>query len=109
MTTISNISFISKSLVLCVVLSGTAAAQTAPTFTPPSLAPTIRTWDPPTPVPKDSPAPAVPQPQAIPGQRFCTQEYVPVCGVIGDVSRVYTNRCVAEAAGAHIVSGGECG
>lgn len=104
----SSLSLAGKSALFCILLSGIAAAQTTPSVSPPSLDRTIRTWDPPTPVPKDPPAPVVPQPQVIPGQEFCTQEYVPVCGVTGDVIRTYPNRCVAEAARAKIISGGKC-
>jgi len=111
MTTISKISLAAKSLMLCVLLCGVAAAQTGPSLTPttPSLDPTLKPH--PTPVPRDQSEVADPRPQVqpvIPGQGIYTQEYAPVCGRTGHASQTYSNRCVAEAAGAQVVSGGAC-
>lgn len=39
----------------------------------------------------------------------CTQQYDPVCGRIGNVTRTFSNACVARAAGAEIVAKGPCG
>ncbi len=45
-----------------------------------------------------------------PGQRpiFCTEQYEPVCGRIGDNFHIYSNACFARAAGASIVYDGTC-
>jgi hypothetical protein len=45
-----------------------------------------------------------------PGQRptFCTEQYEPVCGRIGDKFQIYSNACFARAAGASIVHDGTC-
>jgi len=39
---------------------------------------------------------------------FCTEQYEPVCGRIGDNYRIYSNACFAKAAGASVVADGPC-
>ena len=42
------------------------------------------------------------------GQTVCTQEYAPVCGVVGGSQRTFSNECVARAEGARRIRPGEC-
>jgi hypothetical protein len=39
----------------------------------------------------------------------CTEQYAPVCGRVGNVTRTFSNACYARAAGAAIVASGPCG
>jgi hypothetical protein len=39
----------------------------------------------------------------------CTEQYAPVCGRAGNVTRTFPNPCYARAAGAEIVAPGPCG
>ena len=43
-----------------------------------------------------------------PAPTFCTEQYAPVCGVIGKDSKTYSNACFAKAAGAKVTADGEC-
>ena len=45
---------------------------------------------------------------AKPALTFCTEQYAPVCGVIGKDSKTYSNVCFAKAAGAKVTADGEC-
>jgi hypothetical protein len=48
---------------------------------------------------------------ALPGARrpvYCTEQFAPVCGRVGDSYRIYSNSCFARAAGAEIVRDGPC-
>ena len=88
-----------RTVLLCLLLSVVAVAQTSPTLTP-----TV-------PLPNN---PTVQKPvQAIPaqpawGQTVCTQEYAPVCAQIRGIYVTYSNQCFARAAGAEIISEGPC-
>lgn len=42
------------------------------------------------------------------GQAVCTQEYAPVCGVVGGSQQTFSNECVARAEGARRIRPGEC-
>nr|WP_295461796.1 Kazal-type serine protease inhibitor [Mesorhizobium sp.] len=42
------------------------------------------------------------------GQTVCTQEYAPVCGVVGGSRQTFSNECVARAQGARRIRPGEC-
>lgn len=39
---------------------------------------------------------------------FCTEQYAPVCGRVGDVYKIYSNACFARMAGATIVTERPC-
>lgn len=41
-------------------------------------------------------------------ERFCTQQYDPVCARRGRDVRTFGNQCEADAAGFRVISGGEC-
>jgi hypothetical protein len=38
----------------------------------------------------------------------CNERYLPVCGRIGDVEKIYSNACVARANGAMVIGEGSC-
>lgn len=40
--------------------------------------------------------------------RMCVALWVPVCGKLGKKTMTYTNECMAKAAGAKVISQGEC-
>jgi hypothetical protein len=40
--------------------------------------------------------------------RMCVALWVPVCGKLGKKTMTYTNECMAKAAGAKVMSQGEC-
>lgn len=42
------------------------------------------------------------------GDRFCTQQYEPVCARRGRDMRTFGNECEADAAGYRVIAGGEC-
>lgn len=42
------------------------------------------------------------------GQAVCTQEYAPVCGVVGGSQQTFSNECVARAEGARRIRPGQC-
>ncbi len=49
--------------------------------------------------------------QSLPGPRrptVCIEQYAPVCGRIGNVTRTFSNACFAHAAGAEVVAQGPC-
>jgi len=49
--------------------------------------------------------------ESLPGARrptVCIEQYAPVCGRIGHVSRTFSNACFARAAGAEVVAEGPC-
>ncbi|PSJ60583.1 Kazal-type serine protease inhibitor domain-containing protein [Kumtagia ephedrae] len=50
-----------------------------------------------------------PGPRPIPDDRFCTQQYDPVCARRGDNRRTFANACMADAAGYRVIRRGECG
>jgi hypothetical protein len=54
-----------------------------------------------------APAQDTPPREAVP--IVCTEQYAPVCGRIGNVTRTFSNACYANAAGAEIVAQGPCG
>jgi hypothetical protein len=39
----------------------------------------------------------------------CTAQYDPVCGESNGKLKTYSNKCVAQAAGAKVIAVGECG
>jgi hypothetical protein len=39
---------------------------------------------------------------------ICTEQYAPVCGRLGNAVKTYPNQCYARAAGAEVISMGEC-
>jgi hypothetical protein len=39
---------------------------------------------------------------------FCTEQYAPVCGRVGDNYKIYSNACFARMAGATIVTDRSC-
>jgi hypothetical protein len=96
---------LAKGALLATIFIGAAVAQA-----PPNLQPTLQTPVA-APVPKQEPAAVAaqqPTQSVIPRQTFCTQEYAPVCGRIGEGSMTYSNACVANAANAEIVASGPC-
>jgi Kazal-type serine protease inhibitor domain len=38
----------------------------------------------------------------------CTEQYLPVCGRVGDVDKTYSNACFARADGAAVIAQGPC-
>ena len=46
--------------------------------------------------------------QPVSEQMFCTQEYAPVCGQVGDIRMTFSNRCRAELEKAIDISEGAC-
>ncbi|MBI3434172.1 MAG: hypothetical protein HY056_03715 [Proteobacteria bacterium] len=38
----------------------------------------------------------------------CTEQYAPVCGRVGGISKTYSNQCFARAAGAQVTAQGPC-
>jgi Kazal-type serine protease inhibitor domain len=38
----------------------------------------------------------------------CTEQYLPVCGKINNVTKTYSNVCFARAAGAKVIAQGPC-
>jgi Kazal-type serine protease inhibitor domain len=38
----------------------------------------------------------------------CTEQYAPVCGQAGRVTKTYSNRCFARADGAKVIAQGSC-
>ncbi|MFB9264099.1 hypothetical protein ACFFWD_13100 [Bradyrhizobium erythrophlei] len=38
----------------------------------------------------------------------CTEQYAPVCGRIGTVTKTFSNACFARAVGAKIIADGPC-
>jgi orotate phosphoribosyltransferase len=38
----------------------------------------------------------------------CTEQYLPVCGKINNVTKTYSNACFARAAGAKVIAQGPC-
>ena len=38
----------------------------------------------------------------------CTEQYLPVCGRIGRITKTYSNACFARAAGAEVIAQGPC-
>ena len=38
----------------------------------------------------------------------CTEQYAPVCGRIGSVTKTYSNTCFARADGATVIAQGPC-
>jgi hypothetical protein len=53
-------------------------------------------------------APPAPPPPGASRPDFCTEQYDPVCGRLGDVSKTYSNACFARMAGATVVTVGPC-
>jgi Kazal-type serine protease inhibitor domain len=39
----------------------------------------------------------------------CTEQYAPVCGQVGRVTKTYSNSCFARADGAKVIAHGPCG
>lgn len=39
----------------------------------------------------------------------CTTQYDPVCGELNGKLKTYSNKCVAQGAGAKVIAVGECG
>ena len=50
--------------------------------------------------------PPVPAAERRPG--VCTEQYAPVCGRVGDVTKTYSNACFARADGAAVIADGPC-
>jgi Kazal-type serine protease inhibitor-like protein len=49
--------------------------------------------------------------QSLPEARrptICTEQYAPVCGRVGNVTKTYSNACFARAAGAVAITDGPC-
>lgn len=49
--------------------------------------------------------------QSVPAPRrptVCTEQYAPVCGRTGNVTKTFSNACFARAAGAEIIAEGPC-
>ena len=53
-------------------------------------------------------SPPAPPPQGTSRPDFCTEQYDPVCGRLGDVNKTYSNACFARMAGATIANAGPC-
>jgi hypothetical protein len=56
-----------------------------------------------------SPSPTTPAQPPRSTSVVCTEQYAPVCGRVGNVTRTFPNPCYARAAGAEIVAPGPCG
>jgi Kazal-type serine protease inhibitor domain len=39
---------------------------------------------------------------------MCTEQYAPVCGQIGRITKTYSNTCFARADGAKVIAKGPC-
>ena len=56
----------------------------------------------------DKTIPAVPDDPHDRRPTVCAEQYLPVCGRLGDTAKTYPNACYARAAGAVVIADGPC-